>query len=651
MNYRLWNKSIIQHFFNKDFSEREVILFVDESVINETGKPLGSDINGFLAAVRSPIESTSNTNICVNAYRLFSGWRQCYKYPPYVAYLALFVMAAGVDGEFAEHAYYPRLRNLLGLEEDATIPHFNRMYELWYDLELWSRQEKHGKYGNFTVRIRGKWRHVGIPLSQLLITKVERDEVLPEIFAENSFDPLDLPSEQELISALVNSVQIRAKTKNILFGTTEYLRNALLEVVINELEQWDGLHGINDEGATGRGGIKPVICLSYDEFSEQVSTVVRIKSSREFPDDDLEYRRSDELDNSLYCFGSAESFSSPLYLKNCQTTYNPSKLDWLRGERLISKDSRWTTILKGSALRIFKQHQQLGLGWVEAQKIETNTHYLIGFHDSLYSSLTKWANDDCEGYTLLSANGLPEGWHLCQVSEIRESHPDIHILKLPVLTHLRFESGIKFQKGNYYFSFAPPNVAVEGRWDGNNPTVNGTELDSFGNRRWRLPDSLKTKETITVELNVGNTVKRLNFILQEPSISRELIDQKRDEYGVISDIQSPKGLNQSTAECNYLHYMAKRIIYIGRIPGQIIYWPREDLLDSWEPVWAIIKTDDGKWTPQYISAQHDVLPSLHQKIKYWKKWRKVFRLIKIEPIKSPSLRELWQAYRLGAEQL
>lgn len=649
MNYHLWNKSIIQHFFHKEFSGREVILFVDDNVINEIGNPLGSDINDFLAEVRS-LENTNSTNICINAYRLFSGWRQRYKYPPYVAYLALFVMAAGVDGEFAEHAYYPRLRSLLGLDEEATIPQFNLMCELWYDLELWSREEKRGRFGNFTVRIHGKWRHVGIPRSQLLITKVECDVVLPKIFYENSFDPLDLPPEQELISALVNSAHISVKTKSILYGTTEYLRNALLEVVTNELEQWDGLNGNNGEEATKGGSIKPVICLSYDKFSEQVSTVVRIKSTREFPDDELEYRMARELETLLYCFGSVESFSSPLYFQHSQTAFSASNFDWFRGERLVSKDSRWTTNLSGSAVRIFKQYHQLGFGWVELQKIETNTPYFISFHDSLYTSLTMWADEHCAGYTLLSTIGLPEGWHLCQVNEIRESHPEIQLLKLPVLSHLRFESGIKSQKGNYYFSFALPNVTVEGRWDGNSPTINGIELESIGHRRWRLPNSLKTKETITVELNVGNTVKKLSLILQEPSISKDLADHKRDKYAVISN-QCPTGSSQNITECNYMQCMAKRIIYIGKIPGQIIYWPREELEDSWEPIWAIIKTDDGSWTPQYIAGQQDTLPILNQRIKNWKKWRKAFRLIKIAPIKSPLLRELWQAYRIGAEQL
>jgi hypothetical protein len=53
------------------------------------------------------------------------------QYPPYVGYLAFYVLAAGLEGDFARHAYCPRLRTLL--DEPPAVgqyPSFDRMLEL-----------------------------------------------------------------------------------------------------------------------------------------------------------------------------------------------------------------------------------------------------------------------------------------------------------------------------------------------------------------------------------------------------------------------------------------------------------------------------------------------------------------------------------------
>ena len=78
------------------------------------------------------------------------------EYPPYVIYLGLFVLAAGLEGDFAPHAYYPRLRMLLG-DPPATggLPSFDRMCVLWEDLESWSVRDRRGELGVFQTRIHG----------------------------------------------------------------------------------------------------------------------------------------------------------------------------------------------------------------------------------------------------------------------------------------------------------------------------------------------------------------------------------------------------------------------------------------------------------------------------------------------------------------
>jgi hypothetical protein len=174
--------------------------------------------------------------------------------PPYIAYLALFVIAAGTDDEdLPEHAYYPRLRRLLGLpEEGGALPDFDRLQEVWRDLEKWSIEEMDGRLGVFRFQIAGGYVHVGIPRAQTLLTTAEIDS-LPSAFAEAQFDPTIQPTELALSQALERwGHQLRRRTRRVLEARSDDpLRTALLDVVRAELAEWDG--EIRDSAAEGDG--------------------------------------------------------------------------------------------------------------------------------------------------------------------------------------------------------------------------------------------------------------------------------------------------------------------------------------------------------------------------------------------------------------
>src|SRR5207244_433688 len=81
--------------------------------------------------------AAASGGLCKRALRTCLGWRDReLEVPPYLAYLALFVLAAGREGDFASHAYYPRLWDLLGEPDTGRAPpSFDRMFDLWDDLE------------------------------------------------------------------------------------------------------------------------------------------------------------------------------------------------------------------------------------------------------------------------------------------------------------------------------------------------------------------------------------------------------------------------------------------------------------------------------------------------------------------------------------
>jgi hypothetical protein len=245
MDYLSWNNSIGARFFTPEVKDRRVYLYVTADLIREVGKPSGAGMPDFLVAVKRGPEWVSHGNVCERADQCLSGWRRRkLQYPPYLAYLGLFALAAGLRGDFASNAYYPRLRKLLGeTPTSGTYRGFSAMRNLWEDLENWSQREMRGSQGIFQARVTSRFIHVGIPISQTILSEQER-LALPSIFAEAAIDPASTPSEALLLDALIKygGSRLRPRTRTILEERTksEEEFEALIDAVIQELAEWDG---------------------------------------------------------------------------------------------------------------------------------------------------------------------------------------------------------------------------------------------------------------------------------------------------------------------------------------------------------------------------------------------------------------------------
>src|SRR5262245_5447064 len=172
MEYLNWNDLLAANFFRSEVAGRRIHLCVTSALIEELGRPSGSDQTDFVAAVKTGPPWVTRRGVCQKAFQAMSHWRERpLTFPPYIGYLSLFVLAAGLDGDFAPHAYYPRLRQLLGeLPEPGQYPSFQRMLELWDDLERWANEDMRGELGEFRPDIAGGWINVGLPIAQVILT-------------------------------------------------------------------------------------------------------------------------------------------------------------------------------------------------------------------------------------------------------------------------------------------------------------------------------------------------------------------------------------------------------------------------------------------------------------------------------------------------
>ncbi|MGH2626400.1 MAG: hypothetical protein ACRDHY_07100, partial [Anaerolineales bacterium] len=295
-SYMAWNDSLAGRFFHPAAAGQQVYLYVTEDVVQEVGRPLGGGVEEFITAVRTGPPGTTRSGHCQRALQVANGWRQRgLSYPPYVGYLALFVLAGGHEGDFAAHAYYPRLWEMLGESGEGSPPSFDRMIQLWDDLERWSTQDTDGQLGIFEARIIGGWIHVGLPLAQTVLTEAER-KLLPKIFADARLDPDAPPSTRALQRALIQFGRpvLRPRTVAALEGSSETFKRALLDVVADDFLEWDGQIPVAGGGSQEhevQAGLR--LCLAIDRVAGTARASLRCHSKREFPEQGLRLEGGD----------------------------------------------------------------------------------------------------------------------------------------------------------------------------------------------------------------------------------------------------------------------------------------------------------------------------------------------------------------------
>jgi hypothetical protein len=470
MDYATWNDSIGARFFSPEMKDRRVHLYVTADMIREIGKLSDAGLTDFLAAVQKGPQWVMYGNICERAYECFSGWRRRkLSYPPYLAYLGLFTLAAGLRGDFAGNAYYPRLRKLLGEPvKSGTYPGFSEMQDLWDDLENWTQRDMRGALGIFQSRVTSRFIHVGIPISQTILSEQER-LALPSIFADAAIDPASSPSEALLINALIKygGSRLRPRTRTILEERSKSQDEfeALIDAVLQELSEWDGTIILSDEEKTRKSiyGTARLWC-EFDEISQRMQLRLLCRSRHEFPEDGLVLKFVGESEQ-YQCDEFRDGWSTPL--RSDYEDFDAAQIDWCGGIRLREVNRNWRFSLSTSPVRLLVSGASEGLsGYIEAQRLTPSTSFLLLVRDDCEAIIQEWGRKkECAGLEQIEIeSGLPRGWSAysadCAIDDalVRDAFP---ALSFPTTVQISFEGGVSASPSTY-FDFALPKVSVVG---------------------------------------------------------------------------------------------------------------------------------------------------------------------------------------------
>ncbi|HZN70093.1 MAG TPA: hypothetical protein VFC00_00180 [Micromonosporaceae bacterium] len=672
-SYMAWNDALAARYFHPEAAGQQVYLYVTEDVIRDVGRPLGGGVDEFIAAVRAGPPGATRSGHCQRALRSAEGWRERgLAYPPYVAYLALFVLAGGHEGAFAAHAYYPRLWELLGERGEGSPPSFDRMIELWDDLERWSTQDLDGQLGIFEARIVGGWVHVGLPLAQTVLTEAER-RALPKVFAAARLDPDAPSSTRDLHRAVVQYGRpvLRPRTVSAVERGSEAFKRAVLDVIAGDYLEWDGQVPA-PTGPSQRHEIQAALrlCLAVDRVAGVARARLRCHARVEFPDEGLRLEGAGApLRGAEYLPG----WSHPVSDMATGTEFVPPEDAWQAGLVLADLQRGWHARLRPARIRPFVSGEAEGLpGLVEQPGLPQRRPFYLAFRAEDWARLQPWAEEDCTGWREIPiSSGLPSGWRLATVGEARTDRgPSILDPRaaFPDRIGARLAGGIRSSAaGNTFFPFAPPRLVVDGIGPAEAVYCQDGVLDE--DRRtpgtYTLPGDLPTDTRIAIEIRRGEeTIRRLSLYLAT-GVSWRLHTPVAalDSCGEpLADASSPAGIAGAAVAAAaepFRHDLlrtpglspaARKIYFIGNTPGAVAVWPAEPL-PPWNPVWAVAFNDHGR--PLYCGTSlAQVRPTAgragsHRQAKTWRqvlwRWRR-----RITPPPDQPFKALWREYREAA---
>lgn len=605
-DYLDWNDRIVGNFFRPDFSGRTVHLYVNEDVIAQVAPP-GGRVTDFVAQMKLGPAFAARGGICERALLTYYNWRARpeLKLPPYVAYLALFVLAGGLEGEFAKHAYYPRLRKLLGMADGGMLREFDSMLALWDDLERWSLRDKGGSLGIFRVTRSGKWVHVGVPLGQTVLTEEERHN-LPRAFSAAGLDPKSQISDEALAAALRShgSGILSNKTVQRLAGQRDTEMFAvLIDACALELADWDGRLST---GADSRETSAPIrLCLSLDGVAGIARSVLRLKTSTPMPESALQLSAGvlGNVEVAEDVVGWSTPFADP-----SGKAIDAASIDWSRPYVARDDEAHWVARWPVEEVRILAPGARYGLpDLVEVSNLGDGHDLHVLFSASVEKAIEAWAQRSCEGFRNIHVTaGLPPNWRIAAADMVR---PDPSVARrFPVLagvqeTRLHFVGGIRSAPGNSYFAFALPRVVLAGGEPGDRVVVNGAPLLPDESGQFAIPPSAASTDVLDVEvLRGGGAIRshRLWIVRDFDWRSAARTAPRVDMQGRVTDASSNyiRGAllvcdDEGTCVAEWDPLLApgmesaERVIVLGRRVGEISEW-NSRVTPSWPPIWAVI---------------------------------------------------------------
>ncbi len=677
-DYFWWNDRLAEFFFSSDCDGKNVYLTVTKDVIRDLAENQEDGYEGFISQVKAG-PYVSARGLCQTALKLYQEWKDERKreFPPYVAYLCLFVLAVEHGGEEYESGrdYYRRLRNLLGEKESLQqYPSFDKMWELWLDLQQWANDDRLGELGVFTDVCVGTNSHVGYPKAQRLLSRDELDQ-LCDIFNAAGMDPDNPPSDEAMARHVVvhGKEILRSRTGSILRGYKDKeLKQSLVAQLNGELENWDGDYYVDlTEGRTGKTRTSSsagqiVLFMRINPATGSVNMDARFKAKK-FPDEAFDVA----LGEIITC---EEEAGRPGWSKSLKI--NANELDWLKGVKakahIGAEEKHLTFRLAGAPVRVFREaRRERFAGYVEDRKLPRGGKFYVAVHEKHLEEIKDWGRSSCNSWVEFETNGLPVKWRLFEANNAKSPHnntEDFGVLSWDTMFSVRPHNFIKSGSSKTFFGFGLPELEISTEGEIKRVHLDEKELSRIEKTNsfeiTELPSQGENTIVIEEEGEQDDHTWKFKIIDEDPRWLNVKQTKRFDALGRATGEEGHEGQlgtytgTEVSAECPSFDWSScspsnesERVIFVGCNPGEISNVDfMQDL--SWRPVWAVDMRRKGK----AVYLLNKIMPptknkvGLRKDIKDWKKllWNNRKR---ITPPFHRRLAILWSEYVKNAKNV
>ena len=333
--------------------------------------------------------------------------------------------------------------------------------------------------------------------------------------------------------------------------------------------------------------------------------------NREFPEEGL-ILDVPNLNGRLRAEEYLDGWSLPIRSNDTGEVLDASLLNWHNGLTMRSSSSAWQLRLPGRRIRIFIEGTSEGIpGLVEIHALPQGQSFYLAYPESLWPHLEQWtSSSQCQGFREFeNIQGLPSAWKFASIEEAIGDEGIKDFLSFSPSVRLRLVGGIRSNRGNNFFNFAPPiSVMVDGGVSNLDLYCNDQRLQPHESGRvFALPQSLPTESRIVLEARSNGSVLEQQSLFLTGDFrpgSRETglsLDSTGSKIGSDTDCLSIAGAyvkgrlpDQPDSVVELLEDLKAEVgnmkgFLIGKVPGQVVEWPSESLPSNWRPIWAIAK--------------------------------------------------------------
>ena len=239
--------------------------------INEAAGLLGEPVAAFCAAVRSTLNLDTTGIATLRWHQMASAQhgRNPMNTPPSLPLMVVLTLAAEqmqADSDMAAHNYYGRLHPLLAVPEarqDNLVHDYRVCAEvIWGSLNAWLEAWE-GERGVPTAYALGSMRYIGLPMSQAVVRRYDR-EGLAEVFAAEGLPPgfrMGAPDMELVLDPYATKVPTPLSSQLRRLWTNSSARERIVQAACLELESWTGVARHGDGHVSSRAGTRLVAYL------------------------------------------------------------------------------------------------------------------------------------------------------------------------------------------------------------------------------------------------------------------------------------------------------------------------------------------------------------------------------------------------------